>query len=98
VKQPAGRQVIASKRIETLFEQAEMRPSFAKRYVELARKMASRHKVRIPQKWKSRFCKSCSAFLTPGRNSIIRMRSGMQVITCLECKAIRRRLIKKVKK
>jgi len=98
VKQPAGRQIIASKRIETLFEQAEKRPSFAKRYVSLARKMASRHKVRIPQKWKSRFCKACSAFLIPGRNAVIRMRSGIQVITCLECKTVKRRPVKKVKK
>jgi ribonuclease P protein subunit RPR2 len=98
VKQPAGRQIIASKRIEILFEQAEIRPAFAKRYVVLARKMASRHKVRIPQKWKARFCKQCNSFLTPGRNAMLRIRAGRRVITCLECKAIKRMPIKKVKK
>lgn len=95
MRPPAARQRIASKRIETLFEQAGIRPAFAKRYVALARKMASRHKVRIPQKWKSRFCKGCNAFLTPGKNAMVRLRSGMQVITCLECKAVKRRKVKK---
>ena len=95
MKQPAARQKIAVKRIEVLFEQAGIRPAFAKRYITLARKMASRHKVRIPQKWKSRFCKVCNAFLTPGRNALVRIRSGRQVITCLECKAVKRRQVKK---
>jgi ribonuclease P protein subunit RPR2 len=95
VRPPAARQRIAVKRIEILFEQAGIRPAFARRYVALARKMASRHKVRIPQKWKSRFCKACGAFLTPGKNALVRIRSGRQVITCLECKAVKRRQVKK---
>lgn len=95
MRPPAARQRIAVKRIEILLEQAGVRPAFAKRYVALAKKMASRHKVRIPRKWKSRICKACNALLTPGKNAMVRMRSGMQVITCLECKAVKRRQVKR---
>lgn len=86
----AARQRIASGRIEALFGQALIRPAYAKRYVVLARRMASRHKVRIPQKWRKRFCKKCSAFLTPGKNASVRMRAKRIVITCLECKSVKR--------
>lgn len=91
----AARQRIAVKRIEILFEQAGVRPAFAKRYVALARKMAARHKVRIPPKFKARFCKECGAFLTLSKNAKVRIRSGRQVITCLECKAVKRKQVKK---
>ncbi len=89
MKKESSRQHIALKRIETLFEQALIRPAFAKRYVVLARRMSSRHKVPIPRKWKRRFCKSCSAFWTPGKNCTVRVRMKRIVMTC-ECGAVRR--------
>ncbi|MEM3154617.1 MAG: ribonuclease P [Candidatus Woesearchaeota archaeon] len=95
MKQQAERQRIAAKRIETLFEQAFLRPSFAKKYVELARRIASRHKVRISQKWKSSFCGECNALLIHGKNAVVRMRKGRQVITCLSCGSVRRRMLKR---
>ena len=85
----------ALNRIHTLFEQAEIRPKFAKRYVTLARKLSSRFKVRIPTKWRRRFCKNCNAFLTPGKNCTVRKRKNLIVIRCIECESIRRIKVKR---
>lgn len=90
MKKESSRQKLALRRINELFEQALVRPSFSRRYVALARKMSSRHKVPIPARWKRRFCKACGAFWVPGRNCTVRVRSRMLVIRCLECGAVRR--------
>lgn len=90
-----GRQKTALSRINVLFEQAELRPKFSKRYVSLARRMSSRHKVSIPIKWRRRFCKECSAFWIPGRTCSVRKRVGRLVYTCLECGSVRRFEVKK---
>ncbi|OYT45484.1 hypothetical protein B6U90_03195 [Thermoplasmatales archaeon ex4484_6] len=44
-----------------------------------------RHTVRIPSNLKRATCRSCMAPLIPDRTSRVRLRKGMQVITCLEC-------------
>lgn len=80
----------AAERIEELFKQAARRPEFARRYVVLARKMAMRHKVRIPLKWRRRFCKKCNAFLVPGKNCRVRLRDKKRIITCLDCGTVKR--------
>lgn len=90
-----ARQHTARERIDTLFTQASVRQKYAKRYVSLARRMAQKYKVRIPDKWRRRFCKECNAFLVPGKNCRIRTRSGKVVIRCLECDAIRRIPVKR---
>lgn len=81
---------IALERINILFLQAKKRPSFAKRYVRIARAIATRCTVRIPEKWRKRFCKKCNAFLTPGVNSSVRMRNKKLTITCKECGNVKR--------
>ncbi len=85
---------IAEERINILFTQAAKRADYAKRYVRLARKIATRYKVKIPDKWKRKFCKKCNAFLTPGKNCTIRTRAKKLVIHCNECKNITRMMIK----
>lgn len=80
----------AAERIEVLFGQAEARPKFARRYVVLARKLATRYKVPIPLRWKRRFCRKCDAFLVPGRNCRVRAREQRIVITCLDCGSVKR--------
>jgi ribonuclease P protein subunit RPR2 len=83
-------QGVALKRIRVLFGQAFLRPSYAKRYVSLARKISTRYKVRIPAEWRRRFCKNCNALLIPGRNCRVRKQKSRMIVRCLECGGIRR--------
>src|SRR3989338_10367961 len=68
----------------------EKDPSLANRYVELARTIAMKHKVRIPALLQRRFCKHCHAFLRPGHNVRIRTKNGHMVYYCLDCKKFMR--------
>ncbi|MEK6864418.1 MAG: ribonuclease P protein component 4 [Nanoarchaeota archaeon] len=83
---------IAKERILKLFEEAEKNhkeePKLAKRYVELARRIATRTNTRLPFSLKRKFCKNCNAYLVPGKNARIRVKNKIMIITCLECKAI----------
>ncbi len=81
---------IALERINKLFQEAESAfpktPSLANRYVQLARNLAMKAKVKIPTEFKRKFCKHCYAYLVPGKNSRTRTREGKVIISCLECK------------
>ncbi len=76
-------------RINTLFEQAAIRPAYAKRYITLARKIGQRTKTPIPRALKLRMCKKCNAYLHAG-NSTTRMRNGRKIIVCSECSTVKR--------
>lgn len=83
-------------RIEKLFELAEKsfkeHPERSHRYVQMMRKMAMRHNVRLPKRIKKRFCNKCYKFLVPGKNCRIRtnVRQQAVIITCLECNNVMR--------
>jgi len=81
---------IAKERIEKLFEQAKEMfkedPLLSNRYVELARKIAMKHKVRFPRELKRRFCKHCYVYLVPSVNCRVRTREGKVVYSCFNCK------------
>ena len=81
---------IAQERIQILFEQAEKEFSqnkqLSNRYVTLARKIAMKTKVRIPQELKRRFCKHCYHYLQPGFNARVRTHQGRVIISCFDCK------------
>jgi len=87
---------VARERIEILLGQArdflDRDPKLARRYVELARKISMRTKVRIPTQDKRFLCKGCGLPLIPGRNARIRIIPGNTriVITCLSCGRLRR--------
>ncbi len=85
---------IAGERIQELFRQAELRfcknPELSDRYVEIARKIAMKYRVRMPSSLKKRFCKHCHAFLKPGSNCRIRLNKGKVVYYCLGCKGFMR--------
>ena len=87
---------IAGERIDILLRQArkmlDRDPKLSKRYVELARKISMRTKVRIPSSEKRYLCKGCGTILIPGRNARVRVLSGNPriVITCLSCGTLRR--------
>jgi len=79
---------IARERVNELFKQAEKakEKALADRYVELARKIAMRYKIRIPTELKRRVCKNCYSYLRPGKNVRIRINEGKVIYYCLECK------------
>ncbi len=80
---------IALERIHRLFELAEKafesHPERSNRYVELARRIGTRNKARIPAELKQRFCKKCNAFLVSGKNALVENKKGFVEIKCLEC-------------
>jgi ribonuclease P protein subunit RPR2 len=88
---------IALQRIEMLFELAEREQNDERRnrYVQLARRIGMRNRVRIPGHLKMRMCKSCHSFLIPGRNARVRLRGDRLVTTCLQCSYVERRPYKK---
>lgn len=89
-KKPKEHTEIALERINTLFEQAEQQfpkdPKLSDKYVELARKIAMKTKVRIPRELKRRFCKHCHSYLKQGVNCRVRMHDGKAVYHCQVCK------------
>ncbi|HZY94726.1 MAG TPA: hypothetical protein VFE98_07730 [Candidatus Bathyarchaeia archaeon] len=63
----------------------------SKRYVQLARKISMRTKVRIDREEKQYLCKNCGIILIPGLNARIRLRPrNVRLVTCLSCGAMKR--------
>jgi ribonuclease P protein subunit RPR2 len=54
----------------------------AREYVRLARRVAERNRLPLPDRFKRFTCDRCDAYLRPGRNARIRMQDGHVVITC----------------
>ncbi len=83
---------VASERIRILFDMAERMfhrdPRLSDRYVEIARRISMKTHVRIPREYRLRFCKGCGAYLVPGVNCRVRVRSRREphlVVTCMRC-------------
>ena len=59
--------IIALDRINTLFKQAKenfaLDSKLSDRYVELARKIVMKYRIRMPSEFKRRYCKHCHKFL-----------------------------------
>ncbi len=88
---------IALERVERLLEMAKETwnedPDRARRYVELARKIAMKGRVRLPRRLKRSFCKRCNAPLIPGETARVRLRTNRMPhvsVTCLECGTVYR--------
>ncbi|MCK5107336.1 MAG: ribonuclease P [Nanoarchaeota archaeon] len=81
---------IAKDRIKTLFKEAEenfsLDPKLSNRYVELARKLVMKYRIRMPSEFKRRYCKHCYSYLMPSKNCRIRTKDGMLIVYCLDCK------------
>ena len=92
---------IALKRINILFMQAKEKfaydPILSNRYVELARKISMKLRLRIPSIYKRKYCKHCYAYLVPGKNCRVRIRTKKIIISCQECKKFMRIPITKKK-
>lgn len=88
---------IAQERIELLykfaFEAFRTNPSLAKRYVEIAKRIGMRCRVRVPRELKRCTCKGCGNLLIPGTSCRVRVRSDrgtVITVTCLSCGKLRR--------
>ncbi len=85
---------IARERIAHLFSQADgifaADRQLANRYVQLARKLAMKARVRIPRELKRKFCRHCDTYLRPGANTRIRIAKSRVIILCLACKRFTR--------
>jgi len=88
---------IALQRVHTLFRLAKEKireePELAQRYVEIARRIAMRTKLRLPTEYRRLVCKHCKSFIYPGVNCRVRIqqrREPHMVITCLVCGKITR--------
>ena len=86
----AGFREIAKERIQILLEEAgkafHIDKKLSDRYVEMARKIAMKHRLKIPAHLQKKFCKHCYSYLMPGHNLRIRTRNSHLVYYCSECK------------
>ncbi|MFC6757568.1 MULTISPECIES: ribonuclease P protein component 4 [Haloarcula] len=80
-------ETIARERIERLQSMArdavrEGRDERAREYVRRARRIAERHRLRLPRDFSHSICRSCDTFLVTGNNARVRTQSGHVVVTC----------------
>jgi ribonuclease P protein subunit RPR2 len=78
---------LAAERIERLHELAreaasECHEERARRYVRRARRVAERNRLQLPRAFVRFTCDRCDAYLRPGKNARVRLRSGHVVVTC----------------
>jgi len=80
---------MAFQRMIRLFELAriefEKNPARSNRYVQLARKIGMRYRVRMPQEFKRQICKHCHAYLVQGVTARTRLQGTHIATTCTSC-------------
>jgi ribonuclease P protein subunit RPR2 len=78
-------------RLESLAGAAteEDRFDLAREYVRLARRIAERHRLSLPQSFRRFTCDDCDVYIRPGHNGSVRLQSGHVVLTC-DCGAQQR--------
>lgn len=98
-------ELIAMERIHELFGLADevfsKDPARAQRYVDLARRIAMRTRIRLPRDLRRRICKRCKGFLVPGVTSRTRIRQRREshvAITCISCGAVTRLSLRGLRK
>jgi ribonuclease P protein subunit RPR2 len=78
---------IARERIERLRELAreavlDDHEERAREYVQRARRVAERQRLRLPRSFERSTCSACDTYLVPGRNARVRTQDGHVVVTC----------------
>jgi len=78
---------VAEERIRRLQELArgaasECREERARRYVRRARRIAERNRLELPRELRRFTCRSCDAYLRPGKNARVRLQDGHVVVAC----------------
>ena len=93
---------IALERMEILIQNAisnsRSNPALAERQANLAKKISTKYRIRMPYHIKMNFCKKCKKFIVPGIGARIRMgRSSVKSIriTCSFCNYTYRKIISK---
>jgi len=73
---PAVRK-IALERMQILIysaiSNAKLNPELSQRQASIAKRISTRHKIRMPYELRIVFCKKCKSFIAPGINSRIRL-------------------------
>lgn len=89
-KTPQDTRHISRERIAILFNLAgecfSENPALSDRYVQLARKISMKQRVRLERRYRRQFCHHCKRFLVPGVNMRVRVSRGRVVITCFSCR------------
>lgn len=65
-------------------------PELGKRYVQIARKIGQKLRIRIPGEYKRKFCKKCNSPMLPGYNCRVRLTGKTVTYYCQECKNYKR--------
>ncbi|MFB6147093.1 MAG: ribonuclease P protein component 4, partial [Halobacteriaceae archaeon] len=78
---------IAAERIDRLASLAREatragEADLAREYVRLARRLAERHRLRLPRPLRRRTCSACDRYQVPGVNVQVRLQDGHVVRTC----------------
>jgi ribonuclease P protein subunit RPR2 len=80
---------MAYERIIRLFELAHIEfndhPERSNRYVQLARRIGMRYRVRMPQEFKRQICKHCHIYLVQGATARTRLQGTHISTTCTSC-------------
>ncbi len=91
---------IALERIYLLINSAisntRSNPILAQRQANLARRISTHHRIKLPYELRINFCKQCKSFIVPGINSRIRLgRTNLKSIriTCNFCEKTYRKVI-----
>ena len=92
---------IARERIDKLFQMMEEMKNkdyeLARRYVELARRIAMKYRIKLPKEYKLKFCKKCLYPYKEGRFRV-RIAKSRVIITCLNCGYTKRVPIRPIRK
>jgi len=97
---PEWQEKIARERIQILFDLAKKeirkKPERSRHYVELARKIGTRYKVRFSKDLKEKFCKKCNSLLIKGKTVQIKpdKKTKSVIVRCKNCKYSYRKLRK----
>ncbi len=79
---------LAMQRMERLFSLAaeahDSHPERSSRYVQIARQISTRTRVRMPRHLKRLFCRHCGGYLS-ALSSRVRLCDGVLITTCLGC-------------
>ena len=96
---PAIRKIILERMhvlIDNAISNARTNPELSQCQALLARRISTRHKIRMPFDLRMVFCKKCKSFIAPGVNSRIRLgRSSVKSIriSCNMCEHTYRKII-----